>query len=101
MSEFFVFPGCIFFMTWFEGILVQCKWWSSLPVNEFKGAPFWLGKYISLQNFEVIMQGLRYTNCPWPHCKDHIHDVREIIDTFNNTMKTIIILDGCHVFMSQ
>ncbi len=77
------FPSLYFFMACFEGILDRHEWWSSLPVNAFEGAPFWLGN-ISLWRFEDIMQGLRYTNCPRPDYEDRFHDVRELIDTFNN-----------------
>mmetsp|Transcript_6634 Transcript_6634/g.14111 ORF Transcript_6634/g.14111 Transcript_6634/m.14111 type:complete len:112 (+) Transcript_6634:239-574(+) len=71
-------------MACFEGILDRSEWWSSLPVNEFEGAPIWLAKYISLRRFEDIMQGLRYTNRPRPAYEDRFHDVRELIDAFNN-----------------
>ncbi len=64
MSEFVVFLGCNLFIARFEGILDRRKWWSSLSVNEFKGAPIWLGKYISPQHFEDTIQGLWHTNHP-------------------------------------
>ncbi len=100
MSEFFVFLGCIFFMACFEGISDRREWWSFLPVNEFEGAPFPLGKYILFWRFEDIMQGLWYTNHPRLDYEDRFHDVWELIDTFNITTKTIIIQAGCRVWMN-
>ncbi len=88
-------------MACFEGILDRCEWWSYLPVNQFDGTPFWLGKYISLQHFEDIMQGLWYTNHPWPDYEDCFHDVCEMIDKSTTNTKTIIILAGCCVWMNQ
>ncbi len=84
MSGLFIFLGCIFFMACFEGISDRREWWSSLPVNEFEGAPLQLEKYILLWRFEDVMQGLQNTNHTWPDYEDCFHDVWELIDTFNN-----------------
>ena len=83
MSEFFVFIGCIFFMACFEGVSDCRDWWSLLPVDSFKGAPFRLNEYMSLRRFEDIMQALCFTNLPHPPYTDRYHDVRQLIDKFN------------------
>jgi hypothetical protein len=40
LQEFYVWPGCIFYMACFEGICDRDKWWSSAPIDPFKKAPF-------------------------------------------------------------
>ncbi len=42
IQEFYVWLGCIFYMACFQGIGDRNQWWSSAPIDQFKGAPFWL-----------------------------------------------------------
>ena len=39
-DEFYVWLGCIFYMACFQGIGDRDEWWSSSPIDQFKGAPF-------------------------------------------------------------
>ena len=84
MSEFFTFLGCIFYTACFEGISDRRDWWSSSPVERFRGAPDRLHDYMSGRRFEDIMQALRFTNTPQPQYNDRFHDVRQMIEAFNN-----------------
>ncbi|KAL7465733.1 LOW QUALITY PROTEIN: hypothetical protein ACHAXS_006135, partial [Conticribra weissflogii] len=74
MSEFFVFLGCIFFMACFEGVSDRREWWSSFPIDAFKGAPFCLNEYMPYRRFEDIMQALCFTNHPYPPYANQFYD---------------------------
>ena len=52
-QEFFVFFGCIFFMSCFVGINNHANWWSTVPIDMISGAPFHLNSFITR---------LKYTN---------------------------------------
>mgnify|MGYP007027707777 FL=1 len=40
LQEFYVFLGCIFFMSCYQGIPDRDLWWSTKPIDMFDGAPF-------------------------------------------------------------
>ncbi len=62
LQEFYVFLGCIFFTTCYEGIPNRDLWWSSKPIDMFKGAPFWLNEYMTGKRFNEIQAALQYTD---------------------------------------
>ena len=84
LSEFYIWLGCYFFMACFEGVSDREMWWSSDPVTMEKGAPFRLNKYMSLRRFKAITAAMRYTNIAPPPFQDRFHDVREMIEAFND-----------------
>jgi hypothetical protein len=55
MQEFFVFIGCLLFMTCHPGVDDQDAWWSSRAISPNKSAPFCLNNYISKNCFKEIM----------------------------------------------
>jgi hypothetical protein len=59
LQEFYVWLGCIFFMSCFQGIEDRDLWWSSKPVDMFEGAPFCLNEYCSKGRFNDIMAAIR------------------------------------------
>jgi hypothetical protein len=84
LQEFYVWLGCIFYMACFEGIGDRDEWWSSAPVDQFKGAPFRLNGFMSKTRFVDIMGALRYTDVQQPILfEDRFHEVRQMIAAFN------------------
>jgi hypothetical protein len=85
LREFYVFLGCIFYMSCYQGIPDRELWWSSRPIDMFNGAPFRLNAYMSRNRFHEIMQALRYTDKVGPlFFIDRFHEVRQMIDSFND-----------------
>ena len=85
LREFYVWLGCIFFMSSFQGIEDRDLWWSTKPVDMFDGAPFRLNEYMSKGRFNDIMAAIRYTNDEAPlFFVDRFHEVREMIEAFND-----------------
>ena len=60
LQEFYVFLGCIFFMSCYQGIPDREMWWSTKPIDMFDGAPFRLNAYMSQNRFCKIMQAFCY-----------------------------------------
>ena len=83
LREFYVWLGCRFFMACFEGIPEARDWWSRKPVDEFEGAPFRLNKFMPGDRFRNITTAMRYTDKEVPSFEDKFHDVRQMIDAFN------------------
>jgi hypothetical protein len=89
LQEFYVWLGCIFFMSCFQGIEDRDLWWSSKPVDMFEGAPFCLNEYCSKGRFNDIMATIRYTSKDAPLMfVDRFHEVCEMIDAFNDHYST-------------
>jgi hypothetical protein len=88
LREFYVFLGCIFNMSCYQGIPDWELWWSLHPIDMFDGAPFRLNAYMSRNRFCEIMQALQYTDKAEPlFFIDQFHEVRQMIDSFNNHYK--------------
>jgi hypothetical protein len=84
LQEFYVWLGCIFYLVCFQGIGDRNKWWSSAPIHQFKGVPFWLNAYMSKARFINIMGAIRYTDKADPLLfVDRFHEVRQMIKAFN------------------
>ncbi|KAL7475080.1 hypothetical protein ACHAW6_001012 [Cyclotella cf. meneghiniana] len=61
------------------------KWWSLRPIDMFAGAPVRLLQFISRNRLMAIISALRCTKNPAPtEFVDKFHDVRELIDAFND-----------------
>ena len=84
LQDFYVWLGCHFFMTCFEGIEKKKMWWSKKTIDMFEGAPFRLSEYISGRRFQNIGTAIRYTNIESPAFLDWFHDVRQMIEGFND-----------------
>ena len=52
-------------------------------VSIWEGAPFRLQKYMDLRRFISITSAMRFTNKPSPSFLDRFHDVRQMINNFN------------------
>ena len=83
LQDFYVWLGCHFFMAGFEGIKNKKMWWSEKPIDMFEGVPFRLSEYMSGRRFQNIGAAIRYTNIEFPAFLDRFHDVRQMIDAFN------------------
>ncbi len=85
LHNFYVFLGCIFFMSCYIGIKGRPAWWSSQQINMHDGAPFCLNGYMMRNRFEDIMSALKYTDKEPPLTfVDRFHEVRRMIDGFND-----------------
>jgi hypothetical protein len=84
LQEFYVWLGCIFYMAFFQGIGDRDQWWSSAPIDQFKGAPFRLNVYMSKTRFTDITGAIRYMDKTEPLLfVDMFHEVRQMIEAFN------------------
>jgi len=61
ISEFYVWIGCNFFMSCFQGISNQELWWSLSPISMFSGAPFRLNEYMSRNRFLEVSAAIVFT----------------------------------------
>ena len=84
LQEFYIWLGCQFFMACFEGVSDRRDWWSPAAISMEEGAPFRLNAYLSLKRFNAITSAMRYTSIDPPPFVDRFHDVREMIDAFND-----------------
>ena len=85
LHKFYVWLGCIFFMSCFLGIDDRDLWWSTKVVDMFEGAPFRLNEYMSKARFREIMESIRCTSKEAPLLfVDRFHEIREMIDAFND-----------------
>ena len=67
------------------------SFWSGENPNPFFGAPFRCNEYMTLSRFEAICSALKYTNRPRPSYKDKIHEVRQLLNAFNDLMEQIFV----------
>jgi hypothetical protein len=47
LHNFYVFLGCLFFMSCYIGIEERKAWWSSQPIDMHCSAPFRLNEYMT------------------------------------------------------
>ena len=65
----------------------DCRsYFSNNPVSPWKGAPWRLGAYMTGWKFERITSSLRLTDTPTPSYRDKFHEVRGLIDAWNEHM---------------
>ncbi len=84
LQEFYVWLGCIFYMARWQGIGDLDEWWSSDPIDQFKGAPFRLNAYMSKVQFKDITGAIRYTDkADSLLFVDKFHEVCQMIEVFN------------------
>jgi hypothetical protein len=77
LQEFYVFLGCIFYMSCFVGIDNRSDWWSTAPIDMMSGAPFCLNLFMTRKRFDEIMSSLKYTDKELPTTFiDCFHEVR-------------------------
>ena len=62
LHEFYVWLGCIFFMSCYLGIDDRDLWWSTKPIDMLDGAPFCLNEFMTKSRFRSIMEAIRYTS---------------------------------------
>ena len=84
LQDFYVWMGCHFFMEGFEGIEKNKMWWLEKTIDMFEGAPFSLSEYMSGRRFQNIGTSIRYTKIESPAFLDRFHDVRQMIEYFND-----------------
>jgi hypothetical protein len=76
LQEFYVWLGCIFYMACFEGVGNRVEWWSTTPIDMFKGAPFRLNRFITQNRYVEITSAIRYTDVAEPLLFiDRFHEV--------------------------
>jgi hypothetical protein len=76
LQEFYVWLGCIFYMACFEGVGNRVEWWLTTPIDMFKGAPFWLNRFITWNRYVEITSAIGYTDVAEPLLFiDRFHEV--------------------------
>jgi hypothetical protein len=61
LQEFYVFLGCIFYMSCcYQEIPDRELWWSTKSIDMLEGGPFRLNAYMTCDRFHENMQALRY-----------------------------------------
>ena len=83
LQDFYVWLGCHFVMAGFEGVENNKIWWSEKTIDMFEGEPFMLSEYTSGRRFQNIGTAIFYTNIESPAFLDWFHDVRQMIEAFN------------------
>jgi hypothetical protein len=91
ISEFYKWLGCHFFMACFQGIQDRDEWWSMAHISMFSGAPFCLNEFTMKHRFKEISEALMFTDVRPPTMAqgrfvDCFHDVRKLIDAWNDHM---------------
>ena len=89
-GEFLVFIGLWLLMSTQQGC-DRRDYWSLKAPNEFEGAPYRFGVYMSRTRFEAILANLRLTNIPAPSFVDKFHEVRQLLKAWNDHMKEVFI----------
>lgn len=89
-GEFLRFLGLWLLMATIQGPS-RHEFWKRETVDMFVGAPFRLTEYMSKKRFEDILASLVYSNTPPPPYKDSFHEVRGLIDAWNENMKVVFV----------
>jgi hypothetical protein len=89
--EFLRFIGLLLLMSTVITGYDRRSWFDHTEPSEFGGAPFRLHKYMTRHRFENILSALRYTNQPFPPFQDKFHQIRQLLDAWNNHMAFIFI----------
>ena len=87
-GEFLRWLGLWFLMSTISGVPRE-EFWSSSDVSMFYGAPFRLHSLMTKRRFNSILAALKYTDVPFPPFKDKIHEVRQLIVSFNSRMTEV------------
>ena len=90
-GEFMRYLGIWFLLSILSHGCSRRSFWEDTEPSEFCGAPFRFNKYMSYTRFEAITSALRYTNAPAPDYPDKFYEVRDMINAWNEHMKTIFI----------
>ena len=88
-GEFLVYIGLWLLMATTASGCDRRSYWENSPINEWKGAPFRLNKYMSWGRFDFITQHLTFTDIDPPSYADRFHEVRQMIDAFNEHMEIV------------
>ena len=83
LQDLYVWLNCDFFMAGFDGTENKKMWWSEKPIEIFDSTPFKLLEYMSGRRFQNIDAAIRYTNIELLAFLDQFHNVRQMIDDFN------------------
>lgn len=89
--EFLRFLGLLLLMATVRVGCDRRSWFEHTEPSEFEGAPFRLHKYMSRTRFENILNALRYTNQPPPLYKDSFHQVRQLLNAWNDHMASVFV----------
>ena len=87
-GEFLRWLGLWLLMSTVSGIPRE-DFWATSDISMFYGAPFRFNKIMSKRRFNAILSSLNYTNVPFPTFKDKFHEVRQVLDAFNERMTEI------------
>ena len=86
-GEFITYLGIWLLLSTNNAGVQRRDFWSSEPINPFEGAPFRCNPYMSYCRFEQMTQSLKYTSLPKPNYQDKLHEIRELLFSFNSLME--------------
>ena len=88
-GEFMKYLGLWFLMSTVNSGVDKRSFWSSQPTNPFFGAPFRLNEFMSYNRFQQIGSALKYTDIQPPTFVDKCHEIRQMLEAFNDLMERI------------
>ena len=88
-GEFLRWLGLWFLMSTISGVPTREEFWLLSNVSMFYGAPFCLHSMMTKQCFNSILAALKYMDVPFLSFKDEIHEVRQLIVSFNERMTEV------------
>ena len=99
-GEFLKYLGIWFLLSTVNTGVDKRSFWCKQDPNPFFGAPFRLTPYMTCNRFEKIGAALKYTDCYPPMYKDKCHEIRQMLNAFNDLM-TRIFVPSCVVCLDE
>jgi Transposase IS4 len=85
IGEMFRWIGLWFYMATFK-VFPREEFWSSKEIDDFDGAPVRFSCWMSYNRFNKILSALQYTDKDPPVYPDRFHQVRQMIQAWNDNM---------------
>ena len=90
-GELLVYIGLWFLMASTATGCDRRSYWDNSPTNPWNGAPYRFNEYMSLTRFDYITKILTFHSPPFPEYTDKFHEVRELLQSYNDHMKKVFI----------
>ena len=69
----------------------RCSFWADRKIDIYYGAAFRLTNIMSQTRFEAILSAITYTNHNPPAYVDHLWEVQQLVDCWNENMNNVKI----------
>ena len=90
-GELMVYIGLWLLMSTTSNGCDRRAFWENSPISPWKGAPFRFNEYMSLSRFDYITKSLTFHSHSFPPYEVKFHEIRELIDCWNNYMAKCFI----------